>query len=80
MLGFLAFSYVHVMFFCEPVVPTAVPRGEPIGVALPCVGKLRASQRLNIEEAFGISVGAEINLSVGARICGPNREFPSPPE
>jgi hypothetical protein len=50
------------MFSGEAVVPTAVPGREPVGIALPGIGKLRASQRLDIEIAIGIGIGAEVNL------------------
>jgi hypothetical protein len=69
MFGFFAFSCIHAMLLCEPVVTTAVPCGEPIGVALPSVGELRTCQSLNVKEFFWISIGAETHLRLGAQIC-----------
>ena len=40
--GFFSLDYVHVMLVCEPVVPTAVPSGEPVSITLPRVGELGA--------------------------------------
>jgi hypothetical protein len=65
MFGFFAVSYNHALLLCEPVVPTAVPFGEPIGVALRGVGELRTCQSLNVKESFGISIGAETHLRFG---------------
>jgi hypothetical protein len=67
---FLSLADVHVMFSGEAVVPTAVPGREPVGIALPRIGKLSASQRLDIEIAVGIDIGAEVNL----RLRGKTRQ------
>jgi hypothetical protein len=64
MLGFFSFSNIHVVLFCQPVVPTAVPNGEPIGVTLPRVGELSASQGLNVNIPVGISISIEIDLGL----------------
>src|SRR5712691_12769918 len=54
--GFLTLRYVHVVLLCEPVVPTAVPSGEPVSVTLPRVGELSAGQSLNVKKSLSVSI------------------------
>ena len=61
--GFFSLCYVHVMLMCEPVVPTAVPSGEPVSVTLPRVGELGAGQSLNVEKSLSIRISTEVDLS-----------------
>ena len=48
----------------EAVVPTAVPRRQHIGVLLIGIGELGAGQRLDVDVAVGIDIGAERNRAL----------------
>jgi hypothetical protein len=64
---FSAFAHIQVMLSGKAVVPTAVPGREHVSILLPCVSELRTSQCLNIDKPVGISIGTEIDLSLGRR-------------
>src|SRR5450432_3432887 len=65
-LGFPAFSDVHVVPFRESVVPTAVPRTQEVRLILPCPGELGACQRLNVEKSLRVGILTQVYLSFGA--------------
>src|SRR5262249_49806985 len=53
---------IEEMLLSKTVVPTTVPGGQPVGVALPSVRKSGAGQRLHIDVALGIRVCGEVRL------------------
>src|SRR5262245_46490996 len=63
MNAFLHARNVDRMFLGKPVVPTAVPDPEEVGVFLVRSGQLRAGKLLNIDVAFGIGVFGKLRLS-----------------
>ncbi|MCP1908403.1 hypothetical protein J2R96_000883 [Bradyrhizobium elkanii] len=54
-LGLAGLLDVEVVLARKPVVPTAVPGSEKVGVSLPCSGELRAGQLLNVQIAFALA-------------------------
>src|SRR5437867_4025393 len=81
-LGLLALANVHVMLAGKPIVPAAVPGGQPVGVLLPRPCQLGAGELLHVDEAIGVSIGAEIDLSArrGRRHCTKGRRDDQGPE
>jgi len=66
MLKLFRSSYIEEVFLCETVVPTTVPSGESIGISLPRVGQLCASQGLNVNKSFGVGISTKIDLRSNA--------------
>src|SRR5271170_6548828 len=60
-LGEPTLSIVHKVLVGEAVVPAAVPGHQRVGVLLVCVGELCAGERLNVEEAVLIHIGAQVH-------------------
>jgi hypothetical protein len=59
---------IDVMLLRQPVVPSAVPGCQKIGILLKGSGELGTGQRLHVEEAVLVRVGLQLCLGHGARV------------
>ncbi len=69
MLRFFSLLEVQIVLAGESVVSAAIPGRQHVGVALPRSRQLSAGQCLNIDEAVGVGICAQIHLSARGLNC-----------